>query len=157
MLKHSPRVFLFPFVCRCNSEEGVYPSSYLSRYDTASRTSTGDRCCFFFRHDASDSKHIKNTTKQVVVIGFCDSCTRLSETREKMMVSWLSCRLLKMFLQSLRASGPNFFLPWTVMMYSTRMLRLVLEDGVAFRRMFHARAQRFSFGFASEALVRCWR
>ena len=72
------------------------------------------------------------------------------------MVSWLSCRLLELFLQSLCASGPkNFSAVEGNDVFDSDVE--VIKDDVAFRRMFHARAQRFSFGFASEALVRCWR
>ena len=64
VLKHAqPWLFPFPFVgvrrLSVLAEGGSYPSRYLFRYHTVSRTSTGgDGCCFFLSHDAADSKHI---------------------------------------------------------------------------------------------------
>ena len=51
------------------AERGVYPSRDLLGYQTGSRTGTGDGCCFFLSHDASDSKHKKkqkHKARQVV-------------------------------------------------------------------------------------------
>ena len=46
------------------AEGGVENLRVSFGHHIVSRTSTGDGCCFFLSHDASDSKHIKNVIKK---------------------------------------------------------------------------------------------